>query len=396
MDPLSIALGAGSVVSGIFGSGLSYRAQKAANEMNWKINQINNDFNERMMNQQLDYNTDMWIRQNEYNTPLAQRQRLAQAGLNPYLMLNGSNTGTATSAPSVSMPSAGGNIPMQAPKLDLSSTASVLGQLASMAQQSGLLKAQEQNVIANTTGTQINNDFLPKLLDQSWKKAFAETQWTRYKSTNEAFITRLNDATFKEQTRAYSLQNMLTNQQISYVNAQETLTRLSASAQQVLNKYLDSDQQISLLLKVQTWTNMKKQGLLTDAQVKETVAREIKTYADARLADANTNLANANVDKVNAETANIKTQTAGAQLNNKILRETASSVITSVNAMNFFNTDFYNALDGSRSAYYKDLREYGEANAAGGGALAPLFNLAGQITDQDFSSNNYNPRNIKY
>ena len=395
MDPLAIGLGAGSVVSSLIGSGLSYRAQKAANEMNWKINQINNEFNERMMDKQLDYNTDMWIKQNEYNTPLAQRERLEQAGLNPYLMLNGSNTGTAASAPSVSMPSAGGNIPMQAPRLDLSSTSSVLAQLSSMAQQSGLIKAQQKNVEANTTGTQINNDYLPKLLDQAWKKAFAETLWTRYKATNEVFMNRLNDATFNEQTRAYTLQNMLTNQQISYINAQETLTRLNASAQQVLNKYLDSDQQISLLLKVQTWVNMKKQGLLTDAQIKETVAREIKTYADARLADANTNLANANVDKVNADTANIKTQTAGAQLNNKILRETASSVITSVNAMNFYNTDFYKSLDGSRSAYYKDLREYGEANASGGGALAPLFNIAGQITDQDFNSK-VNPRNLKY
>ena len=57
--------------------------------MNYQIAQENNAFNERM-----------WNLQNDYNTPSAQRARLEAAGLNPYLMLDGSSAGVAESAPS--------------------------------------------------------------------------------------------------------------------------------------------------------------------------------------------------------------------------------------------------------------------------------------------------------
>ena len=69
-------------------SGSHYAARKQlqavreTNQMNYQIAQDNNAFNERM-----------WNLQNEYNTPSAQRARLEAAGINPYLMLNGSSTG---------------------------------------------------------------------------------------------------------------------------------------------------------------------------------------------------------------------------------------------------------------------------------------------------------------
>ena len=87
--------GAGSLIGGLFGSsGSHYAARKQlqavreTNAANLQIAQQNNAFNERM-----------WNMQNSYNTPSAQRSRLEAAGINPYLMLDGSNTGTAQSAP---------------------------------------------------------------------------------------------------------------------------------------------------------------------------------------------------------------------------------------------------------------------------------------------------------
>ncbi len=40
----------------------------------------------------------MWNRENEYNTASAQRARLEEAGLNPYLMMSGGSAGVAGSA----------------------------------------------------------------------------------------------------------------------------------------------------------------------------------------------------------------------------------------------------------------------------------------------------------
>ena len=90
-----IISGAGSLIGGLFSSsGSHYAARKQlqavreTNQMNYQIAQDNNAFNERM-----------WNMQNEYNSPTAQRARLEAAGINPYLMLDGSSTGVAQSSP---------------------------------------------------------------------------------------------------------------------------------------------------------------------------------------------------------------------------------------------------------------------------------------------------------
>lgn len=117
-DPLTGALiqgGSGvlgSLVGGIFGAS----SQNSANKTNMQIAQMNNEFNERMMQKQMNYNTEMWNKQNEYNSPTSQVARLKAAGLNPYLMMSGSNgnLGSASSVNSANMASSSGNPNMQA------------------------------------------------------------------------------------------------------------------------------------------------------------------------------------------------------------------------------------------------------------------------------------------
>lgn len=76
------------------------------NSSNRKIAQMNNEFNERMLQKQMDYNTEMWEKENEYNTASAQRQRLEDAGLNPYMMMDGGSAGVASSVGGVTPPTA--------------------------------------------------------------------------------------------------------------------------------------------------------------------------------------------------------------------------------------------------------------------------------------------------
>ena len=79
----AVAAAGASLLGNLLGSGSS----KSTNKTNLKIAQMNNDFNREMFNRQIEYNWDMWNAQNEYNTASAQRERLEDAGLNPYLML---------------------------------------------------------------------------------------------------------------------------------------------------------------------------------------------------------------------------------------------------------------------------------------------------------------------
>lgn len=90
-----IAGGASSVMdmaSNAIGSLINRRIQR-------KMMREQNAFNAEEAQKNRDYQTEMWNLQNKYNTPLAQRQRLKEAGLNPYMMLNGGSTGNSSSAP---------------------------------------------------------------------------------------------------------------------------------------------------------------------------------------------------------------------------------------------------------------------------------------------------------
>lgn len=105
-----------SGISGLLGAGMDSSSQRKTNEANYQIAQMNNEFNEKMMEKQMAYNTEMWNKQNEYNDPSAQRQRLEDAGLNPYMMLDGGSAGIASSVNGVTPPTAQA-VNMEAPKV---------------------------------------------------------------------------------------------------------------------------------------------------------------------------------------------------------------------------------------------------------------------------------------
>jgi len=93
----------GGVVNSIFGS----KSNREINRTNMKIAQMNNEFNaaEAAKNRdfmsaereaQNDWNLEQWNREKDYNSASAQRERLEEAGLNPYLMMSGGSAGTAS------------------------------------------------------------------------------------------------------------------------------------------------------------------------------------------------------------------------------------------------------------------------------------------------------------
>jgi hypothetical protein len=126
----------GSIAGGLLGIGSSViqnsqnrQNVQETNRMNYKINQMNNQFNERMAIQQRDWQENMWNKENAYNTASAQRQRLEEAGLNPYLMMNGGSAGVAQSAGAGASASSSGSAVMQPFQADYSGIGSSIGNI---------------------------------------------------------------------------------------------------------------------------------------------------------------------------------------------------------------------------------------------------------------------------
>jgi hypothetical protein len=63
-------------------------------------------------------------------------------------------------------------------------------------------------------------------------------------------------------------------------SAQESQILLDSQAQQILNKYLDEQQQADLFIKGQTLANLYAQGALSEAQYKNQMAQAVKTSAE--------------------------------------------------------------------------------------------------------------------
>ena len=85
----------GALIAGLFGSSSSNKAAKRAADANLQATRETNEANYKMFQEANQFNLDLWNKENAYNTPSAQVQRLQEAGLNPYLMMNGGSTGNA-------------------------------------------------------------------------------------------------------------------------------------------------------------------------------------------------------------------------------------------------------------------------------------------------------------
>ena len=123
--------------------------------MNYKINQMNNQFIERMAMQQRNFQERMWHNENAYNTPSAQRQRLQEAGLNPYLMMNGGSAGTSQSVGTGSSASSSGPAVMQPFQADFSGVQQAIGSVfQSQVRQAQVSQLQGQKNLADAQAMQ--------------------------------------------------------------------------------------------------------------------------------------------------------------------------------------------------------------------------------------------------
>lgn len=292
------------------GNAIGASSQNKANQTNIDINRENNKFNAEQAQIQRNWQEKMWGMNNSYNSPNAMISR----GLNPFIQGSAAMAGSRSPASGGAAASAAPSPSVQAFRPDFSDIGSAL---ASMAQARAAMMNAEQN--ERTTPFLIN-----KMLGDTNYRNIGIGQSGYWNASTGRSSAMLDQSKEYQELRNMEFAGRLTA-------AQETQILLDAQSQQILNKYLDEQQQADLFIKGQTLANLFAQGVLTEAQFKTEMAKAIK----------------------------LSVETNGFSIQNRIAKETADSLIKAANASH--------ELQYRDSTYdYKNvrLRKHAEYNTA--------------------------------
>ena len=260
------------------GNAIGASSQNKTNQTNIDINRENNAFNAQQAQIQRDWQERMWGMNNSYNSPNAMISR----GLNPFVQGSAAMAGSRSPASGGSAASASPAPSLQAFRPDFSDVGSAL---ASMAQARAAMLDAEQNAAL----TPYKIDQIRGATDYRNIGVGESGYWNASTGRRSALL---------DQSKEYQeLKNMEFAGRLT--SAQESQILLDSKAQQILNKYLDEQQQADLFIKGQTLANLYSQGALTEAQYKNQMAQAVKTSAE----------------------------TNGIRISNKIAEQTADSLI---------------------------------------------------------------------
>lgn len=261
------------------------------NQSNMAINRMNNEFNAAEAQKARDFQLDMWNRENEYNTASAQRQRLSEAGLNPYLMMSGGNAGTASSVGSTSPASAASPLSMQ--RQDFSGLSNTLSTALQIANQTKETNANVQSLQSQKS-----------LFDAQANSILSNVDWWKlgpeYKKWSQ--MTGLARVGLQFQTDRQNLRNMQWSGNL--IQAQHIGALLDNQSKQVLNKYLDEGQRLQLDLMASQYYDAMASGHLKYQQAKSEITKRLVMSAEAK----------------------------GLRISNKIAEDTADSYMKALNA----------------------------------------------------------------
>lgn len=312
------------------GNAIGASSQSTANDANVEINRQNNQFNADQAAMQRQWNTDMWNRNNRYNSP----NEMISRGLNPFI---GSSVGAGVSK----APASGGAAAIASPAPSLQAFrpdfSDVGSSLASMAQARASMLDAEQNAAL----TPYKIDQIRGATDYRNIAVGESGYWNKSTGRESALL---------DQSKEYQeLKNMEFVGRLT--KAQEAQILLDSEAQQVLNKYLDAQQQADLFIKGQTLANLYAQGALTEAQYKSEMAKAVK----------------------------LSVETNGLRIQNKIAEETADSLI-------YANIHANRSLGLSSSWDFNNMNAIKKGKLQQGEALRDYYRWSSKQKQKDVNS----------
>lgn len=260
------------------GNAIGASSQNKTNQTSIDINRENNAFNAQQAQIQRDWQEKMWGMNNSYNSPNAMISR----GLNPFVQGSAAMAGSRSPASGGASATASPAPSLQAFRPDFSDVGTAL---ASMAQARAAMLNAEQNAA---------------LTPYKMQQILGDTNYRNIGVGQSGYwnaSTGMKSALLDQSKEYQELKNMEFAGRLT--SAQESQILLDSQAQQILNKYLDEQQQADLFIKGQTLANLYAQGALSEAQYKNQMAQAVKTSAE----------------------------TNGIRISNKIAEQTADSLI---------------------------------------------------------------------
>lgn len=280
------------------------------NNANMAINRMNNEFNSAEAEKARQFQLDMWNKNNEYNSASAQRSRIEEAGLNPYLMMNGGSAGVAQSSGSSAPASASPPLSMQ--RQDFSGLSNTLSSALQVANQT-----KETNANVQTLQSQ------KSLYDAQANSILSNVDWWKlgpeYKKWSQ--MTGLARAGLQFQTDRQNLRNMTWSGNL--VQAQHIGVLLDNKSKRILNNYLDEGQRLQLDLMAAQYYDAMASGHLKYQEAKSEITKRIVMLVEAR----------------------------GLQINNYTAEHTAEGYIQALNAE-------YSASYGINSPFTEEGKTY--------------------------------------
>lgn len=239
------------------------------NKNNMAVNRMNNEFNAAEAEKSRQFQLDMWNRTNDYNSASSQRSRLEEAGLNPYLMMNGGSAGAAQSSGSTAPASASSPLAMQ--RQDFSGLSNTLSSALQIANQT-----KETN--ANVQALQSQKS----LYDAQANSILSNVDWWKlgpeYKKWSQ--MTGLARVGLQFQTDRQNLRNMQWSGNL--IQAQRLGVLLDNNSKTIVNKYLDEGQRLQLDLMASQYYDAMASGHLKYQQAKSEITKRIVMLAEAK------------------------------------------------------------------------------------------------------------------
>lgn len=316
----------------------------ATNKANFEIAQMSNEYNQQMLERQIQQEWDMWNAQNEYNSASSQRQRLEDAGLNPYLMMDGGSAGTASGMTS---PAAQ---PAVVPQMQAAQAQGATMMPADMSGFAGLrdiatefvslLKSEEE-----IKGLQLQNEGVN--IENQYKADRFMVEM--YKNMKEAGLA---DSKRVGQDIMNKFQPEMLSSEIRQRNTETMFTHLRADGQLVANltamewyKVLPQQIQNELTTEALRINNLKLQGKLTEAQVRTEVNRSVTEFYKSRVAhdDAafSNNTLKARQNQVAADLSNAILSSGGDNVSSFFTRRYTGSQLNEDGIPKEFTIDYW-------------------------------------------------------
>ena len=281
------------------------------NKVNQRMMREQNEFNAQEAQKARDWQKEFWDMNNEYNSPEAMIAR----GLNPFM--SGSAASSASSAPSSSPQATAASTPSaQAFRPNFSSVASSIASLA-----------QAKDLYASADNKRAT---LPYLINQ----IKGATNYRNIGIGDSGYWNKDTGRISAELDQSLERQELNNAVQAGKLSAAQTSQiYLQSDAQQILNKYMDANQQADLLTKSQYLYNLVQQGALTEKQIKTELQRAVLVAAQA----------------------------SGQKISNKVASGTADALLSATNMA--YYTQYYDSLWDYKNVNHRKNMEYSRDKA---------------------------------